>query len=206
MWAYDLQADAWTEKAAAPTDSAAFLAYDPVSGLVVAGDSYRKELWNYDVETDTWAPIHQENVGPDYRVIAYDASVDRLVADGGGADGGNPYETWLFDIRTGTWSEASAETPDVIEVLWVSPGIAYDEAAERTVAIGDVRWAAYDAARTAGRSCSRRTDPSVYLPTVYDPVNGRLVSIADGAGVAAFDMATREWTVLLDPGTGWATP
>ena len=75
-----------------------------------------------------------------HAVLAYDASVDRIVAY---VDGPEP-ETWLFDIRTGTWSRAEAETP-VVEPNWAVPTITYDESAERTVVTGSAGMAAYDA-------------------------------------------------------------
>ena len=41
--------------------------------------------------------------------------------------------TWLFDLRTGTWSRGEAVTPEYDYGMWgIQPAIAYDEAAERT--------------------------------------------------------------------------
>jgi hypothetical protein len=218
VWAYDLQADTWAEKRVAPT-GASFIAYDPVSGLVVAegGADPSAPLSTYDVETDTWTPIHQANEGPDtgaitedgqpvYGPFAYDASVDRMVVAGGPLG----TETWLFDLRTGSWSAAGAEAPAVIEVFATAPTIVYDEAAERTVLIGDVaRLAAYDA--TADRwEILAGADPEravgFQLKAVYDPVNRRLVgwqpSYMDQDDLFAFDLVTRRWTVLLEPSSG----
>ena len=97
------------------------------------------------------------------------------------------------------------------------PGIAYDEAAERTVMLGQGHWAAYDA--TADRweilYVGPPEDPRVgtrpecrQCPRmVYDPVNERLVVYGGADGrrewvdpddVLAFDTRTREWTVLLE--------
>jgi hypothetical protein len=213
VWVYDLQADTWTEKGAAPTDAMVSLAYDPVSGLVVAAgiaDPPNVQMWTYEVGSDTWTPIQQANGGPDVAanrpVIAYDDSVDRMVA----YVAGEP-ETWLFDVRTGTWSRSSAQTPVVTRGLG-PPSIEYDEAAERTVIMA---WAAaaYDASAdrwemlVAG-SLSKRGMPTATM--VYDPVNERLVGPgphqnADGvhvgrAPVFAFDPGTRKWTTLLEPG------
>jgi len=167
-------------------------------------------MWTYDVETDTWTPIHQANAGPDYRVVAYDASVDRMVAYTGG--GGEP-ETWLFDVRTGTWSRSSAQAPGVTRGLGL-PNIVYDEAAKRTVIMA---WAAaaYDASANRWEMLVAYGLPESWMRTatmVYDPVNERLVGPgpwynAAGvhvgrAAVFAFDPGTREWTVLLEPGVG----
>jgi len=221
LWAYDLQADTWTEKGAPPTIPPVSLAYDPVSGLVVAaGISDRNLLmWTYEVEADTWTPIHQANAGPDYRdlvwgspVIAYDASVDRMVAYTYNGSRGE-FETWLFDVRTGTWSKSSAQTPVVTRGLGL-PRIGYDDAAKRTVIMA---WAAaaYDASANRWEMLGAYPTPKSWMRTatmVYDPVNERLVGPgpwynAAGvhvgrAAVFAFDPGTREWTVLLEPGEG----
>ena len=70
-------------------------------------DPNPSELWNYDVETDTWTPIHQAN-GP--RPTA-GCSPTTPPSTGWsrtrtGRSAPEP-ETWLFDIRTGTWSRSA---------------------------------------------------------------------------------------------------
>ena len=66
VWAYDLQADTWTAKRAAPTGNKALWAYDPLYDLIVATDySNPANLWNYDVDADAWTPIHQANLPGD---------------------------------------------------------------------------------------------------------------------------------------------
>jgi hypothetical protein len=193
VWVYDLGADTWTEKVA-PTDLT-LRAYDPLSGLVLAtkDGTGQPERWTYDVETDTWTLIDQAN-GPAWHApLAYDASVDRIVAY-------SRPETWLFDIRTGTWSSSGSETP-VVEPNWAVPTITYDESAERTVVTGSAGMAAYDAAADRWEVLARPGElyPN---PTVYDPVNGRLVGFGWEGDVVAFDLVTREWTVLLEPSEG----
>jgi hypothetical protein len=212
--AYDLEADTWTEKkSAAPAGDALYLPrdalYDPVSGRVVAADSRFPNLRAYDVESDTWTPIHELS-GP-WGNGAYNASVDRVIVYGGGDLGP---ETWLVDLHTWRWSKSGAETPTIM-AGWEgmgAPNLVYDEAAERTVAIG---WQveAYDAIAERwevvfGGSGGR--PDWVSDSVVYDPVNRRLVGwyqggdLADRGGVVALDLTTRRWTVLLEPGT--ATP
>jgi hypothetical protein len=225
VWAYDLQADTWTEKGVAPTDDVVSLAYDPVSGLVVTAERYadpgpsrsdRTLMWTYDVETDTWTPIQLVNAGPsEGAVFAYDASVDRMVAYTSTYNGYELVpETWLLDLRTGTWSRSSAQTPEVRRGLGL-PNIEYDEAARRAVVMA---WAAaaYDAPANRWEmlvAYSLLREGGMPTATmVYDPVNERLVGPgphynADGvhvdrAAVFAFDPGTREWTVLLEPGIG----
>jgi len=101
----------------------------------------------------------------------------------------------------------------------VAPYIVYDEAAKRTVVIGDTRLAAYDAAADRWEILAE-VEPGGLLagPMVFDPVNERLVgwsrrvgikdqgNFVKGDGVASFDLATREWTVLLEPSVGQPAP
>jgi hypothetical protein len=200
-WAYDLQANTWVRKGAAPAGLAVHDGvYDPLSGHVVT--LIAEDLWglrSYDVDTDQWTPIRQWNF-PHPGQFAYDASVDRIVVyEDGYADG---LETWLLDIRTGTWTRSNAEMPEVVG-WWVSPGIVYDEAAELTMvyrrgplttfdATAD-RWEILDEAATSGAFPD---------PIVYDPVNRRLVGLAEEGGVEALDLVAGDWTVLLAPDDG----
>ena len=207
VWAYNLQANTWSKFGAAPTDVTDLL-YDPISGLAVGpgdeGDPYTtpQELWTYGLETGTWTPMHQAgNLDPG-TPVTYDASVDRIIAYGG-------LTVRLFDIRTGAWSRSQAVMPGISGPgIWgAPPGFAYDEAAQRTVVFGD-GLAAYDATvdRWEVLIDPADRDPSDWLPSsmVYDPVNRRLVGlgrgvVVDQGGVVAFDLVTREWTVLLEP-------
>jgi hypothetical protein len=225
VWTYDLLADTWTEEGAAPTDAVVSLAYDPVSGLVVAAGvlDRRNSMWTYDLEAGSWTPIEQANAGPSDgavfvwgSVLAYDASVDRLVVYTYNGYTGQ-LETWLFDVRTGTWSRSSAQTPGVVWGLGL-PNIVYAEAAKRTV-ITSWGAAAYDASANRWDRLVSDSMEEGFMPTasmVYDPVNERLVGPgpyhnATGvhvgrAPVLAFDPGTREWTVLLEPGEPQPAP
>jgi hypothetical protein len=115
--------------------------------------------------------------------------------------------------------------------MWAQePAIAYDEAAQRTVILGQGQSAAYDA--TADRwetlyvgaswdepgACGTRPECRQMPFMVYDPVNERLV-VYGGTVIAskesgqvssddilAFDTRTREWTVLLEPSEGHTPP
>jgi len=220
VWAYDLEANTWTERPSTPAGYT-LLDYDPLSGLVVAasGDvtdpSVPIELWNYDVESDTWTPIHQTNGPAAWGMHAYDASVDRMVVYTFGDDEGLEPETWLLDLRTGRWSRSAAETPDVPRAMGAWAYIAYDEAAQRTVVISakssnvPYRLAAYDATGDRWEILVEAGPGEGWWPldVVYDPVNRRLVAGREVEGaVVAFDLATREWTVLLEPSEGQAAP
>ena len=220
VWAYNLQADTWTQKGAAPIDATLWSypklwAYDRRSGRVVA--ALGPDLWSYDVATDTWTPIHQANVPGDnlfrcafFPCVAYDASVDRIIAYTAHTDRG--HETWLLDLRTGTWSRSLAEAA-TLGVGWdgSDPAMEYDEAAGRTVVFGEDRLGIYDA-KVDRWEILTKPEPRFLLPIemVYDAVNRRLVGLGrpdvlDG-GVVAFDLVNGKWTVLLEPGEGQPAP
>jgi hypothetical protein len=209
-WVYDLADNTWTKMGVTPAVGSwrsLTWTYDPTSGLVFAEDT--SVLWSYDVETDTWAPVSQSPWRAGNWELAYDASVDRIVAYARWT----LFEMWLFDIRTGTWSKSSADTPEVVCGMgWPNPGVVHDEAAERTVVSCDITVAydAYDAK-------ADRWDPVVdtggivagvtFRHAVYDAVNERLVDIGENKdGVLAFDMATRERIVLLEPTAAQPAP
>jgi hypothetical protein len=241
VWAYDLGADTWTLNGAVPPidptalDQAASWAYDPVTGLVVVAaaefaaapdhGARPPRLWNYDVATDTWTPIRQDSppAAWDRGVgFAYDASADKMIAYAVHASPDTGNETWLFDLRTGTWSRAGAVTPN-IRNYWgfnsYPSAMVYDEAEARTVVYGNEGLAAYDATTDRWESLNGSGDPgqgsvetgsSAWSMDTYDPVNGRLVGFGGGDGVWdgvwAFDPATRQWTVLLEGRDERATP
>ncbi len=228
VWAYALQADTWTLKDSVPPIDATSLihvtswAYDPVAGVIVAAAteldrSRPPELWGYDVASDTWTPIRQSSpAAAASRGVrfAYDASADRLVAFGVGSGLPPETETWLFDLRTGTWSRSGAATPP-LSIVWgfdaYPPEMVYDEEAERTVVFGGSGSAAYDAAADRWEVLPEPSSPGGFSSTpVYDPVNGRLVGLGSGDtrqdDVVAFDLASREWTILLEPREGQPTP
>jgi hypothetical protein len=219
VWAYDFEADTWTEKGVPPVDRM-LLAYDPVSGLIVATEVLDQEVvtWTYDVESDTWTPIHQANAGPSgANATAYDASVDRLVAYGDGPGGSSPYETWLFDLRSGSWSRSVAEGPAVVGWL-VAPTMAYDEAAEQTAVFRRVPLTAYDATLDRWLIVPEVNagwpHPGWPYPSrmVFDPVNRRLIGMSEWrgtpdidvppGGVEALELMSGKRTVLLEPNDG----
>jgi hypothetical protein len=248
MWVYDLKANTWREAGPFAPFANSWLAslrfYDPVSGRVVAlgddgvDDTLGLELWGYEVETDTWSPVRVQptTIGPHYEFFAYDTTVDRLVAYAKTweADGGGNWvfeaKTLLFDLRAGTWSEPPAVTPSEFSAgMWgLVPGIAYDEAAEETVMMGQGHAAAYEA--TADRwetlyetsseepgTCGTRPECRQANDMLYDSVNERLVVYGgsvytsaegwiDPDGLLAFDTRAREWTVLLEPSKGQPAP
>ena len=66
----------------------------------------------------------------------------------------------------------------------MAPTFVYDEAAERTVVIGDVPLAAYDATADRWEILAEADPVGRGVPsTVYDPVNGRLVGWQPSFGI-----------------------
>lgn len=218
VWAYDDEADAWTAHGTTPDPGPFRLVYDPVSGLVVVQSlqDLHGALWTFDVETDRWTSI----TGPgaphlgaqqDHGLLAYDGSIDRLVAYNALS-----YGTRLFDPRTGAWSATGVFTP-LVNTGWFASGgeIAYDEAREQTVVFSDGLVIAYRARENRWEVLDGRPGALPYSPTarlghwlVYDSSNERLVVIGGnyrlGSGwveaddVLGFDPTSREWIVLLN--------
>jgi hypothetical protein len=234
VWAYDFASDTWTESAGVPKVdgpvSPAYgpvrLTYDPVGGGVVALRlSSPRLMLLYDAKADAWQPIAQDRYPfddeyPFHILLAYDASVDRLV-------GYQLGEVRLFDIRTGTWSAPGSPSPPFWYGGYFSYGgeIAYDEAAQRTILFGSGIVIAYDAAADrwgtlygtpsegALDACAGRRECRLNHSMVYDPVNerfivygGRVLSAADpdarSDDVLAFDTRSRDWTILLAASDG----
>jgi len=223
VWAFDLASDSWTRRTDAPTAANGYrLAYDSAAEQVVALQvAPPHRMWSFDGAADVWEPFEQgADVWPvpsdsDLHILlAYDASVDRLV----GYDRG---EVRLFDLGTGTWSPPRAPSPSFgYGGYWSNGGeIGYDEAAQRTILFSNGHVIAYDAATdrwetlygkdyTFPDECGIHPECRSQPWMVYDPVNQRLVVYsgnvyATPAGyypsddVLAFDTQTREWSVLL---------
>lgn len=219
VWAYDDEADAWTEHGTTPEPGPFRLVYDPVSGLIVVQwiEDLHRALWTFDVETDSWTPITGPGAPPlgadrDHGLLAYDGSIDRLVAYNGLS-----YGTRLFDLRTGAWSATATFTP-LVNTGWFASGgeIAYDEAREQTVVFSDGLVIAYRAREDRwevldGQPGSYPNSPTARMGhwMVYDSSNERLVVIGGGHrlssgwveadDVLGFDPTSREWIVLVEP-------
>ena len=163
VWAYNLAANTWTMEGEAPMASLPSRAvYDPASGLIVAmvsgaTETNPSELWTYDVATDTWTPIREAGataVGPTPAgLLAYDASVDRIIAYNPGLLNGSLIGTWLFDLRTGTWSKSGVVTP-LLNLGWFPSGgeIATTRRPSRPSSSAMVRFSRTTPRLTAGRS------------------------------------------------------
>ena len=234
-WAYDLDANTWTRRGPAP-DHVVWLGYESASGQIVAwaagGSNEPGTIWTYDVDSDTWAAVGALEVlggfmwGHPVDLLAYDASVDRVVATVLSGE-----RTRLFDVRTGRVVDAQALGPqaalDCYFMIRLYCGVAqpagaaitYDERSERVVVFIAGHMFAYDAVKDRWDTLSG--DPGLGAPgregssMAYDPVNQRLVVYtgelsgrddAVGDAVLAFDTMTREWTLLVGPAEVQPTP
>jgi len=194
--------------------------------LGAPGPTWSGRMWSYDAGPGTWQPIAQHGQlsadAGSQLLLAYDGSVDRLV--GYSLDG----EMRLFDLRTGTWSAPRTKSPafpygtPMMNPFSFGGEIAYDEAARRTVLFSNGTAIAYDAAADrwetlcgGSATCAIPPECRTSPHMVYDPVNERLVVyggvfcsgdywyyVFDGYGapdeVLAFDLRSRQWTVLVE--------
>jgi hypothetical protein len=238
-WAYSRTDNMWTRKGPAPAHVERLL-YDAASSRVAAWTaSYEDDpgtMWTYDVASDTWAVAGELEVlggfgwnNPGNDLLAYDASLDRVVATVTGGE-----RTRLFDMHTGGVVDAGGLAPWAGACGWfvqmycydgvAGAAIAYDDRAGRTVVRVGPYLFAYDGATDRwdklygpGARDSSDAEASANAASsalvreswsmVSDPVNGRLVVLGGtGGAILAFDATTREWTVLLDPSRAQPTP
>lgn len=209
-WAYDASADAWLVVAAEGRSSAGVPepltdgrhVYVPSLGrVVVRGFHGQRRMWSLDLVAGDWQPVEQATLleagpYPLHELLAYDRSVDRLVAFDLG-------KTAVFDFETGTWITSPTKSPVVGYAGYLSNGgqIVYDEAAERSIVVGiDGLVVAYDAGTDTwdtlfgmpsgawatdggivGSAIAGRCAPGICLRhdfrLVYDPLNERIVVV-----------------------------
>ena len=120
-WAYDLNANQWTNltPSSAPSPrSVTAMAYDAASDRVVlfGGSVGSDETWAFDFHANTWAKLNIASA-PSGRMaqMAYDRQSDRIVLFGGFSpvDGRMNRETWVFSWGTGTWTMVDGPEPPV---------------------------------------------------------------------------------------------
>ena len=126
IWVYSYEEDNWTELETSPKPRGRYwfsLAYDSSDGVLVlfggsvGGGNQVSDTWKYDYSTNTWTEIetqtHPANRANSY--MAYDASRDIIVLFGGSLFGQVTYDdTWILDMESGSWSEVSEETDNVV--------------------------------------------------------------------------------------------
>src|SRR2546421_12022228 len=107
-WAYDLNANTWTNLNPGNAPRVRYihaLAYDSESDRVILfGGAYGSgnatfllnDTWAYDFNTNTWTNMNPGNPpsAPYAHAIAHDAKPDRLILSGRFSDGTSPYDTY----------------------------------------------------------------------------------------------------------------
>ncbi|MGI8829631.1 MAG: Kelch repeat-containing protein [Candidatus Limnocylindria bacterium] len=119
LWAYDLEADAWTELAQTAPPEPRF-GHEAVwvdgIGLVIfsgqSGPNFFNDLWAFDPEAETWVELQATGDVPvaRYGSCASIGSDGRLwISHGFTSDGTRFNDTLAYDFDSGAWAD---ETPD----------------------------------------------------------------------------------------------
>lgn len=145
-WAYDFNANSWTERvptSAPPARHVHSMVYAIRSDRVILfgglqsleTSSELADTWAYDYGTNTWTVRAS---GPPARFVApmaYDAESDRVILFGGETDSAPVHrnDTWAYDFTNDTWTEMDPPTSP--------PGgsagaMAYDAASDRVILFG----------------------------------------------------------------------
>ncbi|GAB4206452.1 MAG: hypothetical protein OHK0013_23160 [Sandaracinaceae bacterium] len=144
IWAYDLEADTWSELATnggpPPARSSPALQYDAARDRVIlfGGNSSTSGLtltgmgdtWSFDLASGTWTEI--TSAGPSPRLFHASAVAgDRMYVFGGTPDFDGPFlnDLWALDLTTDTWSEVTT-TGDVPDTRFGAEMV-YDAAGNR---------------------------------------------------------------------------
>lgn len=111
-WAYDVDADVWTElhPAGASPERGVAMAYDAGSDRLVlwGGREGVDETWTFDREANAWQLMHPAQQPTGARALAYDSALDLVIAFGAAVAGGAVQETWAYDFETDTWTNRNA--------------------------------------------------------------------------------------------------
>jgi sugar lactone lactonase YvrE len=197
---YDPETNAWTQAPNTGTWVFATGVYDPVSGLVVVEDD--ETLKAFDVDTASWTTVGAlpEEPGP---LLGYSVELDRLIFM-------RHTGTLLIDPRSGAATELDLKPPPMAGgfatlIHAVGSYGAHYSAQDRRMCGFDSASADWECWRAAPTS----TD-GVLDAMVFDPVNGRLLTIGLSWGgweppeihtdpVWALDVETGEWSEILAP-------
>jgi len=206
-WAYDLAANAWTNRAPSPGPAARHghaMAYDAGSDrIVMYGGDGSQDVWAYDFNSNAWI---QKKDAPlpalFFPAMAYDAASDRTLLFGGdaGYGVGNVNDIWSYDFRTDTWT---LETPSQKPPARFYDSMAYSAAAHRTIMFGGMflndTWS-YDSANASWTRLDTVGAPDVNYAAsqsfAYDSSADVFLFYSDGAW--AFDLKTNTWGYLAE--------
>lgn len=144
-WAYDLNANTWTDMkptTSPPARLAGRLAYDPRVDRVIlfGGGNVNRGLyndtWAYALGANAWTRRTPATAPPAraYHTMAYDEESGRVVLFGGElyADGPGTNDTWAYDAANDRWAEM---TPAVRPIVRANSGV-YDSKADQILVFG----------------------------------------------------------------------
>lgn len=160
LWAYDLEADAWTELAAGPGPRPRFgheAVWVPNVGLVVfagqAGTTFFNDLWVYDPEANAWTELPGSGSVPvsRYGTCAGLGPDGQLwISHGFTSEQARFSDTRSYDFGAGTWTEVTPNGARPVErclhgCWWTDDGtfVLYAGQTTGVLALGD-RWGLAD--------------------------------------------------------------
>lgn len=144
-WAYDYEANTWTDLGASnppPGRNSHMMVYDPDTERVLlfgGGDFDQNfnDLWAYDSESNAWTELDPPTrpTRRAYATMAYDTSAHRVVLFGGVNywDYPRPNQTWTYDPATNEWA---LQNPEVAPSRRGWGGMAYSIKANVVVMYG----------------------------------------------------------------------
>ena len=116
-WAYNYANNTWTDLGPknAPSERASYgMAYDSKRHLVVlfggfTEQGYHNDTWIFDPNENSWQELQINGDAPAPRGamgFVYQAANDVFIMFGGFSDQGFFKDTWILDLKTGTWNNA----------------------------------------------------------------------------------------------------
>jgi N-acetylneuraminic acid mutarotase len=229
-WAYNPATNAWTDLApagGAPTARAgAPMIYSSACKEIVLFGGYNGEgafadTWGYSPEENSWVDLTRDDTGAPparaFHAMVYDPAANQAVLFGG-MGGPETYfnDTWLYDCKTGVWTDA--KPAGAVPPARAFHGLAIDPGSGKVVLFGG-----YDSAQYFGdtwiydlaANSWTEAAPSGAVPPgrtraslVFAAASGRFVLFGGVAGTAVFDdtwtydPVANTWTNLMSPGSG----
>jgi len=219
-WAYDPEANTWTDLAPAgalPQSRCLHsLVYDPVGQKVILFGGSRRggclgDMWAYDSAANTWTELSLSGDKPLARYgcsLVYDPDLSKILLFGG-SDGHLLGDTWAYDPAVNQWGNLlSVDSTAIKPAAREFYAMAYESENRRTVvfggcgvtALGDA-WA-YDSATNAWTSLEPGEEaPSArtFTSMVYATGVGRLLLFGGSEAVAASSPVGDTWSCDLTP-------
>jgi hypothetical protein len=148
-WTYDRSTNNWTEMSPVAAPSARnghAMAFDGKHAEVVMFGGFDgsdlNDTWTYNFTSNRWTSMNPPIVprARHHHVIAYDIQNDVSVAFGGFSQSRFLNDTWIFDLGTGTWTNA---TSSVAPPTRFHSAMDYDGAHGKMVLFGG-NWSTYE--------------------------------------------------------------